>query len=32
VAELTNDLEGMRGGLAEAERLSRSALAGGQVQ
>ncbi|UWZ56151.1 hypothetical protein Daura_08195 [Dactylosporangium aurantiacum] len=32
VAELTSDLEGMRHGLAEAERLSRSALTGGQVQ
>ena len=32
VAELTSDLEGMRDGLAEAERLSRSTLAGGQVQ
>jgi hypothetical protein len=32
VAELTSDLEGMRGGLAEAEQLSRSTLAGGQVQ
>ncbi|MGI5244629.1 hypothetical protein [Dactylosporangium sp. CA-139066] len=31
VAELTNDLEGLRAGLAEAERLSRSALAGGDV-
>jgi hypothetical protein len=31
VAELTGDLEGMRDGLAEAERLSRSTLAGGQV-
>lgn len=30
VAELTNDLEGMRAGLAEAEQLSRSTLAGGQ--
>ncbi|GAA2634793.1 hypothetical protein GCM10010399_79350 [Dactylosporangium fulvum] len=30
VAELTNDLEGMRAGLAEAERLSRSALSGGE--
>ncbi|GAA3457363.1 hypothetical protein [Dactylosporangium matsuzakiense] len=29
VAELTNDLEGLRAGLAEAERLSRSALSGG---
>jgi hypothetical protein len=29
VAELTGDLEGMREGLAEAERLSRRALAGG---
>jgi hypothetical protein len=29
VAELTGDLEGMRAGLAEAERLSRSALSGG---
>jgi hypothetical protein len=29
VAELTGDLEGMRAGLAEAERLSRTALAGG---
>ena len=32
VAELTSDLEGMRDGLAEAERLSRSTLTGGQVQ
>ncbi|WP_426510700.1 hypothetical protein ACPPVO_08630 [Dactylosporangium sp. McL0621] len=31
VAELTNDLEGLRAGLAEAERLSRSALSGGDV-
>lgn len=31
VAELTSDLEGMRHGLAEAERLSRSAFTGGQV-
>jgi hypothetical protein len=31
VAELTNDLEGLRDGLAEAERLSRSALSGGEV-
>jgi hypothetical protein len=31
VAELTNDLEGLRAGLAEAERLSRSALGGGDV-
>lgn len=31
VAELTSDLEGMRHGLAEAERLSRTTLAGGQV-
>ena len=31
VAELTNDLEGMRAGLAEAEALSRSALSGGEV-
>ncbi len=29
VAELTSDLEGMRAGLAEAERVSRTALAGG---
>lgn len=29
VAELTGDLEGMRAGLAEAEQLSRSTLAGG---
>jgi hypothetical protein len=29
VAELTSDLEGMRAGLAEAERVSRSALGGG---
>jgi hypothetical protein len=29
VAELTGDLEGMRAGLAEAERVSRSALSGG---
>jgi hypothetical protein len=29
VAELTNDLEGMRAGLAEAEKVSRTALAGG---
>lgn len=29
VAELTGDLEGMRAGLAEAEQVSRSALAGG---
>jgi hypothetical protein len=29
VAELTGDLEGMRAGLAEAERVSRTALAGG---
>jgi hypothetical protein len=29
VAELTTDLEGMRAGLAEAERVSRTALAGG---
>ncbi|GGM58244.1 hypothetical protein ACFFX1_51465 [Dactylosporangium sucinum] len=29
VAELTNDLEGLRAGLAEAEQLSRSALSGG---
>jgi hypothetical protein len=29
VAELTGDLEGMRAGLAEAERISRSALSGG---
>jgi hypothetical protein len=29
VAELTNDLEGMRAGLAEAEELSRTTLAGG---
>jgi hypothetical protein len=29
VAELTGDLEGMRAGLAEAERLSRTALSGG---
>jgi hypothetical protein len=29
VAELTSDLEGMRAGLAEAERISRTALAGG---
>src|SRR5262249_29211375 len=28
VAEITTDLEGMRAGLAEAERLSRSALSG----
>jgi hypothetical protein len=28
VAELTSDLEGMRAGLAEAERVSRSALSG----
>jgi hypothetical protein len=31
VAELTNDLEGLRAGLAEAERLSRSALSGGDL-
>jgi hypothetical protein len=31
VAELTSDLEGLRAGLAEAERLSRSALSGGDV-
>lgn len=31
VAELTNDLEGMRAGLAEAEALSRSALSGGEA-
>jgi hypothetical protein len=30
VAELTSDLEGMRAGLAEAEELSRSTLAGGK--
>lgn|GEM_PF-444489 len=29
VAELTSDLEGMRAGLAEAEQVSRSTLAGG---
>jgi hypothetical protein len=29
LAELTNDLEGMRAGLAEAEKLSRTALSGG---
>ncbi len=29
VAELTGDLEGMRAGLAEAEKLSRTALSGG---
>lgn len=29
VAELTGDLEGMRAGLAEAEQVSRTALAGG---
>jgi hypothetical protein len=29
VAELTSDLDGMRAGLAEAERVSRTALAGG---
>jgi len=29
VAELTSDLEGLRAGLAEAERISQSALAGG---
>ncbi|HLL66982.1 MAG TPA: hypothetical protein VK453_14945 [Micromonosporaceae bacterium] len=29
VAELTGDLEGMRAGLAEAEELSRTTLAGG---
>jgi hypothetical protein len=29
VTELTNDLEGMRAGLAEAEKVSRAALAGG---
>jgi hypothetical protein len=29
VAELTGDLEGLRAGLAEAERLSRTALSGG---
>ncbi|MGC9666435.1 hypothetical protein ACNTMW_07735 [Planosporangium sp. 12N6] len=29
LAELTGDLEGMRAGLAEAERVSRTALAGG---
>lgn len=32
VAELTGDLEGLRQGLAEAERLSRTTLAGGQAQ
>jgi len=31
LAELTNDLEGLRAGLAEAEQLSRSALSGGDV-
>jgi hypothetical protein len=31
VAELTNDLEGLRAGLAEAEQLSRSALSGGDI-
>jgi hypothetical protein len=31
VAELTGDLEGMRAGLAEAERVSRTALAGGAL-
>jgi hypothetical protein len=31
VAELTGDLEGMRAGLAEAEKLSRSTLSGGQA-
>ena len=31
VAELTSDLEGMRAGLAEAEQVSRSTLAGGQA-
>jgi hypothetical protein len=31
VAELTNDLEGLRDGLAEAERLSRSALSTGEL-